>query len=370
MLGNSKKMNLKKIHELSFEKNETILTATLSNANELVMLLSSGSVIRHQIKEGIAEHLFSVKNDLVYSDGGFDSNAKSTIYTMDEIVVVVNDYKRHGFVHYPGKYHALHLWREDYGADISAYPIALFKSQAGVPHLIFAEAWNHVQIMNLDTRQVLTAAKSLIEVGAEEWHIEFFKKYTEDNKLPWPRPYDYFFGKLLLSPNQTKFMSAGWIWGSFDKYNVYDIEQFIGSNRITDMATGVWEHENRAACWIDDETIAIAYDPFTDDEENSNATTPHEIHLYKIEVNTIEIDKKLVIADTPILKSNMYYDQTSNCFVTFSEKNGLSIISAVDGSIIFKVETITINEYNREHRLLLANKDNIISIYELAETED
>ncbi len=84
-----------------------------------------------------------------YSDGGFDITAKTSIYTIDEIVLVVNDFKRHGFVHYPGKYHALHLWREDYHANISAYPIALYKNEKAGPHLILRVAWNHIQIMKV-----------------------------------------------------------------------------------------------------------------------------------------------------------------------------------------------------------------------------
>ncbi len=34
--------------------------------------------------------------------------------------------------------------------DITNYPIALFKNNDGIPHIIYGAAWNHVQIMNLD----------------------------------------------------------------------------------------------------------------------------------------------------------------------------------------------------------------------------
>lgn len=231
-------MRLSKVHKTTFDTDETIMTAALSKSNEVVMLMSSGSVIRLNLDDRNRKQLFSVKSNFEYSDGGFDISAKTSIYTIDEIVVVVNDYKSHGVVHYPGKYHALHLWRKDYHADISTYPITLYKNTDGVPHLIFGEAWNHIQIMNLDSRQILTASKSLIEENAEERHIEYYKKHSEDNKLPWPRPYDYFFGKLFLSPDQNKFLSAGWAWGSHDYYNIYDIDNFINSNRISDLNIG------------------------------------------------------------------------------------------------------------------------------------
>lgn len=359
-------MKTNKIYDITFDTDETIMTATLSKSNEIVMLMSSGSVIRFNLNDREGKHLFSVKSNIGYSDGGFDITAKTSIYTMDEIVIVVNDFKRYGFVHYADNYHALHLWREDYHADISAYPIALYKNTDGVPHLIFGEAWNHIQIMNLDTRQVLTASKSLIEENAEERHIEFYKKHSEDNKLAWPRPYDYFFGKLFLSPNQKKFLSAGWAWGSCDCYNVYDIENFITSNRISDLSIGGWEHENRATCWVDNETIAIVYNPFTEGDESSTADSPCEIHFHKISGNNVEIDKKIQIYDKNILSSRLYFSGAMNSFITVFDKSGLSVIS-LDGQITFKDENLKVNEYNVETGCFLVVDNKTISVYELTE---
>lgn len=359
-------MKVNKIHDITFDTDETIVTATLSKSDEVVMLMSSGSIIRFNLDDQNGKHLFSVKSNIGYSDEGFDTAAKSSIYTMDEIVLVVNDFKRHGFIHYPDKYYALHLWREDYHADISTYPIALFKNADEVPHLIFGEAWNHIQIMNLDSRQVLTAAKSLIEENAEERHLEVYKKYSEHNKLPWPRPYDYFFGKLIISPNQKKFLSAGWAWGSYDSYHVYDIEKFISSNRISDLKIGAWEHENRATSWVDDETIAVVYNPFTEGDKNSTADSPCEIHFHKINGDNVDIDKKIQIADKNILISKMYFNGAMNCFITVSDKGGLSVIS-LEGQIVFKDENLNVNEYSVETGSFIAAYNKTISVYEIVE---
>lgn len=358
-------MNTDKIYDITFDTDETIMAATLSKPNEVVMLMSLGSVVRFNLDARQGEYLFSVKSGFTYSDGGFDITAKSSIYTIDEIVVVVNDYKRHGFVHYPGKYHALHLWREDYHADISTYPIALYKNENGVPHLIYGVAWNHIQIMNLDTRQILTAAKSLIEENAEERHIEFYKKHNDDNKLPWPRPYDYFFGELYLSPDQKKFLSAGWVWGSYDSYNVYDIENFISSNRISDLSLGAWEHENRATCWINNDTIAVVYDPFLEGDEGTTKDTPCEILIINI-TGDVDITNTIKIADKNILRSTMYFDKTKNAFITITNENGLSVIS-LDGQILYKNESIKTNEYNVETGRFLEADNKKISVYEITE---
>ena len=94
-------MKVNQIHHIVFDAETTIIAATLSKTNELVILNSLGDVVRCNINENTSEHLFSTKSSIVYANGGFDINAKVTIFTMDEIVVVVNEYKAFGFVHYP-----------------------------------------------------------------------------------------------------------------------------------------------------------------------------------------------------------------------------------------------------------------------------
>ena len=106
-------MKIEKLHEIIFNTEEIIVTATISKPNELVILMNSGSVIRYNLDEQKGKQLFTIKNDLRYSDGGFDLTAKSSIYTMDEIVVIFNDHKRHAYIHYPSKYNYFHLKRED-----------------------------------------------------------------------------------------------------------------------------------------------------------------------------------------------------------------------------------------------------------------
>lgn len=359
-------MKTTSIREITFDGEETIMAATLSTRNEAILLTSSGNVIRFNLDNQQKEQLFSVKNNVSYPDGGFDITAQTSIYTLDNIVVVANDFKTHAFVHYPGKYTYLHLWRDEYHTDISTYPIALYKNKDGVPHLIFGQAWNHVQVMNLDTRQILTAAKSLIEENAEENHIAFYKKHEESNKLAWPRTYDYFFGKLFISPDQHHFLSAGWAWGSCDSYKVFTIEKFITSNRISAIDIGAWEHENRATCWVDNQTIAVAYNPFTEGEENSTADSPWEIHLYKIIGERVEIDRKIQLPAKCIPSSKIYFNKKRNSFITISDKDGLTIIS-LDGQLVFNDETLKGTEYNAQTELLFNTNEQGIVIYEMAE---
>lgn len=358
-------MNIIKINEITLDTEESIVASTLSKNNEVVLLMSSGNVIRYNIDDKIGGTLlFSVKEEMNYTDGGFDLTAKSSIYTLDEIVVIVNNYKKHGFVHYPNKYETLRLRREDYHANISNYPIGLYKNSEGVPHLIYGVAWNHVQIMNLGTKQILTASKSLIEINAEEKHLELYKKYNLENTNAWPTPYDYFYGKLHISPDQKKFLSAGWDWGSSDCYKIYEINEFINSNRISDIYMGSWEHENRPTCWINEKTIATYYDPFLEDNDDTSTETPSEIHFYELNKDKVELIRKVKILDKSIAKSEMYFDTKINSFVFILNEIGI-IVTALNGEVLYKNETIKINEYNIKTSSFLVVQNNNIAVYEL-----
>jgi hypothetical protein len=361
-------MKIEKLYEITFDTEDIILTATMSKHNEMVMLMSSGSVIRFNLDKREGKHLFSVKSDIGYSDGGFDITAKSSIYTLDEIVVVVNNYKRHGFIHYPTKYNSLHLWREDYHADISNYPIALYKSKNGIPHLIYSVAWNHIQIMNLETCQILTASKSLIEENAEERHIEYYKKYgdlAKQNKQTWPSPYDYFFGQLKISPDNKYFLSKGWAWGSCDSYNIYNIDNFLESNRISEIGVGSWEHLNRPACWINEKTVAFGYNPFAEDDNSANCNTGSEIHFCNF--TDRESESKIIKVDgIDTISAEIGFSIKSNLLVVFSKKSGVAIIS-LEGQILFQNNDFTVDDYFPEMNLFVTTKDKTILINKLTD---
>jgi len=356
-------MTIETLYHIPFA-NHVVIAATLAGPDKLVMLLSSGDVVKYSISNQNMVHLFSIKSSFTYPDGGFDINAESTIYTLDDIVVVVNNLKRHGYIHYPGKYYGLHLHRGEYYADSTYYPIALFKNKEDIPHIIYGVDWNHVQVMNLNTRQVLTAAKSLIEEGAEERHIEFYKMHKEDNKLAWPRPYDYFYGKLQTSPNGAKFLSNGWAWGSYDAYCVYEIDHFITSNRIKDIHLGSWEHDGRGACWVDDDTVVVACNPYADEMEDATPGDPDELHFYTITGQTAALTKKIAVKLAKIYQSTLHYYKQLNCFVAFSFKTGVTVINP-EGEILYRDSSMMINEFNAQTGLLTKVDVNAITVYQV-----
>lgn len=62
---------------------------------------------------------------------GFDLSAAAKIYTLNRIVVVVNNFKNHGFVHHSGKFPWIYLWREEKFLNNCDYPIGIFEDAWG-----------------------------------------------------------------------------------------------------------------------------------------------------------------------------------------------------------------------------------------------
>lgn len=348
--------------KILLETEEHIVTSCISSPTEVVFLLSNGSVFRYNTSTKKEEELFSVYTSMSYTDGGFDLESSSTLYTLDNIVVLANDYKFHAIVHYPGKYKNLRLQRKDYYAEISKYPIALFKDDRGVPHIIYGVDWNHVQILNLSTRQLLTAAKSLIKVDAEEQYVEFYKTHEEGKFCDdiWPYSYNYFFGELSMSPNNQYFLSAGWVWGSADSHNIYEVEHFINNSRIKDQNINMWEHENRASCWVSNTCVAVAYNPATEWENDAVEGAPCEIHLYQI-ADEITLQKKLPIPKVDLAKVAFRYSQQLKALVIYSENLGVCIIN-LKGEILFKDLDLKMDSYNTQYEMGIESKENCINI--------
>ncbi|MGL5274514.1 hypothetical protein SAMN04488018_11247 [Myroides marinus] len=359
-------MKIEKKHSKTFATEDTILSATLAQSDEAVLVMSNGDVVRYNFVTDETHTVSTLKDSMGYTDGGFDLTSPISIYTLDDIIVAVNDFTRHGYIFNPTQKYRLHLWRGEYYAKITKYPIALYKDTQQVPHLIYANDWNHVHIMNLNTRQILTAAKSLIEQNAEEEHIEFYKTHEESNKLAWPSSYDYFYGGLSVSPDNKYFTSAGWVWGSFDCCNTYEIEDFIKNNRISDIYTAGGEHVDSPLCWVNNNTIAIAYDPYAEGDEEATKGSLKEIHLYHIENNSSTLIEKIQMQRQDIEYTKMYFDTVLNSFILLSKSGEITVISK-SGEIVLQHNDINVTTYNTATNQALVHGDKTIAICTLSE---
>ena len=357
--------------DAEFDLPSAIQAAALTAPTQAVVLTCSGEVVLCDLESSDHTTLSTTSENFVYTDGGFDPTAASSIYTMDDIIVVVNDYLRHGFVFNPTHGYRLHLQRGSYHADISRYPIAMFHGKDGDPCLIYGTDWNRVDIANLATRQVLTADKSLIEVGAEQRHLDFYAHHDESNKLLWPRGFDYFFGHLSISPDQTRFMSVGWVWGSADSCMVFDIGDFLSNHRVNACTVGVWEHESRAMCWVDEDTVAAAVNPsveydFDPDEDDAGVgpQVPEDvwqIRLYHADSSnlsaTIALDQPLNLT-----RATLAYQAGQDRFIAFSDTLGLAAIGR-DGHVELYDPAFSPNYYDQASQQFIRHTGTRITLY-------
>lgn len=361
------KLLLTEIVNTELDISGAVRAVSLMDQETVCLLTDEGKVWRVHRNSLNCELLFNTAppKGVRYSDGGFDAAAPSSIYTMDDIIVIVNDYKQNGFVLNLKENYHLRLCREDYHAEFSKYPIALYQNAEGVPHLIFSTAWNRLEIVNLTTRQVLTADKSLIEEGAEERHLAFYKEHEESNKLLWPGEFDYFFGRLILSPNRKKFLSAGWVWGSFEFHTLYDVEDFITNRRIRYDRIFQGEHLGRSACFVDDNTIAVPYHEELDgggEEDGAPNGTGWSILLCDLKGR--EAGRITLKENWNLGAAGLSYNPAANCFYLFSNDIGLAAVSA-DGSIRLHEPDIKPNCYDEKYRCFIIFNKNRIKIYQI-----
>lgn len=344
---------------------DNIITATYKSQNEIIFL-ADGKVQQHKIAENNTSVLFSIPDTKSNKEEQFDSTAPSSIYLLGNAVVVVNDYKQIGYIHNPPFYDLMEIKRGDYHMNISQYPIALYDNKDGIPHLIYAEDWNHLQILNLNTLQVLTADKSLITEYAEEEHLKFIDKNFSSRPSMWPSTYDYFYGKILVSPNSEYFLSMGWYWGSADGYNVYDVNNFLTSNRIADIPVIQGEHINRPACWVDDNTLVTVSNPYLDSYEEEGYDASWNLQFYRITEGRSALIKEVPIDIADFDHDQFHYNKELNIIICISPKTGVVFFS-LEGKVLYRNESLLCDHYSHYDNSLISVYKNIIKRYKIVE---
>lgn len=355
-----KQYRLQLVREREIPLKHDIQTLGFYKENQLVILTKAGEVMLYDM--AAQSTILLCECSSVCS--GFDPAAKSSVYTLDDIIVIVNDFKTQGLLINRKEEYRMSIGRTDYHADISQYPVALFRNEAQEPCMIYGTAWNEIHIANLATRQILTADKSLIEVGAEQRHIDFYKKHEERNKFMWPRAFDYFYGKLILSPDQRSFVSAGWVWGSADCCMHFELQDFIENHRIKAEQVGCWEHNGRGLCFLDNDTIAVLCNPYLDDEDDAVKDAPYEIRLYCRDGGG---EKQRIILEPSLdLKgAELYYLPTEQCFLSFAEASGVVLISP-DGETVMQEKAQVPDYYDDKRKYMVNSNGKSVTVYTLS----
>ncbi|MEO1031622.1 MAG: hypothetical protein AAFX55_09470, partial [Bacteroidota bacterium] len=124
------------------------------------------------------------------------------------------------------------------------------------------------------------------------------------------------------------------------------------------------EHSNRAACWIDDKTVAVAYNPLEKDDESTTKDSPQELHFYQIKDGISEIKKKVQVKGLDIVSSRIYFNKALNVIFFSSDKQGIAIIS-LEGEILFHDKELNLTTYDPTLNRMVKTDDKSVTIYKI-----
>lgn len=152
-------MRIEKLYTSKIDMKQNINTAAILDEEHFVLLTDKGDIIvfAGDGKEGEILYQTNAEKGVAYPDGGFDPAAESSFHIMDNYIVIANDYKTHAFLLNIQDSYILRLQRESYYTEYSKFPIAFCKGEDETPLLLYSNKWNRVDIVNLHTRQILTA---------------------------------------------------------------------------------------------------------------------------------------------------------------------------------------------------------------------
>ena len=155
-------------------------------------------------------------------------------------------------------------------ADDFDYPIALFDLPDGQPaiaHCPQHHARLEIELLETGERLTTSATRELADI---------------------------FHSGLVISPNGTTLMSAGWVWHPAYAVSIYGVADVLGDPALLDSldATLPTEAELASATFLDDDHIALAANPnaenFGDEGDPDLIPHPGTLSVYRISTKTWE----------------------------------------------------------------------------------
>lgn len=275
----------------------------------------------------------------------------------DRYLALVNDHAQYGYVYDLTKQvMVLELDRKDYHVEQTKFPLIFFE-WADKSYLVHGVDWNHLEITDLETCQVLTERTTNVYKG---------EQYL-----------DYFYGELHLSPNQQHFASSGWVWQPVSVIKFVNLKKWFTKNKSEPEADnesdiGIWSYYwDRALCWVNDTTIAYLYDPKeggADNEELVEMQLKRE-HSYILLYDIIkgELTQRIEF-DYP--RNEQHYEAKANCQLFFGQQHlvmssdqGTYVIDQLQEKVVFEEPSLIIHKFNpvtgvfygvRDHQLVMA----------------
>jgi hypothetical protein len=201
--------------------------------------------------------------------------------------------------------------RGDYHVKHCCFPLALYKKDEQY-FLLHGSDWNRIEQICLTTKNAM---------------IPPFSKNDEEKEI------DYFHSSIQLSPNKKEFLSNGWVWQPYDIIYRFKLED-MQAGKLNDfqdiqIPIGTGYNWDRPLCWINNNLIAIGYNPREDEEETYAEDTPSQILIYDLSDDSIS--KKIsancfALTDYGEVWGELYYHKQLDAFISLNTETGLQII--------------------------------------------
>jgi hypothetical protein len=165
------------------------------------------------------------------------------------------------------------LNRSFYHAGVYEYPIVLFEQPDGRELIAHCpDQYHQLEIDEVATGKRLTGSLNR-------------------------KPADFFHSRLAVSPDQSRLLSAGWIWHPFDSASTWSIAEALADGRTLDVPGSPGTEssvEINGAIFVDANRVLVSSNPDADDlaDEENSSLRPGHLAIFNLESKNFEIITK------------------------------------------------------------------------------
>ncbi|MHA2501421.1 MAG: hypothetical protein ACXAE3_00925 [Candidatus Kariarchaeaceae archaeon] len=191
-----------------------------------------------EIAQGSIQSILEITDNTISQISGMDFTKEVSLQYDSKagLIVVANTYGEFAYVLTTSGELKLSTSRGKYQIKHSVFPLFLFEHNS-VYYLIHGSDWNRLDISNIETGDIITA------------------RQVSDS-------FDYFHGKLLLSPNHTWLVSDGWVWAPVGMVTYWTLDRWFqdpGTPESRDVVYSLAGREEwgMGLCWYSDTKLLV-----------------------------------------------------------------------------------------------------------------
>lgn len=303
------------------------------NTHQLFIFLDNGELVELNCDTGQLKTLPNIPADLVIREGAIqlkisDDNrycaVTSCVYRIDGY-----EDSNTGVVLDLTSGHMLkRLDADDHHMALAPFPVAFFNYQTKTC-LIFASEWNKLDIMDLPTGEVLSSRD-----------FEQMPEENDDDDIPFTE----WSGALVVSPDNRRVASVGWVWHPIGVAYSFDAKEWIEKNQWepdqgkSKRSYAIWDYFwDSPLTWIDEKRLCI-----WGVQPDYPKAPPNCAAIFDADT-----EEQLLLFTGPTID---FFEYDEYLFSGTPDSKGLSIWSVDDGSLLYIQNEMEIDLYLRSSK--------------------